>query len=144
MLFESFSKGPGGFPYVFIITGKITKLEPMVLLPLKWVCIPYLPQTFFNAVAETMDVWYDYVTLGFNFIGSGLGTCGTLSVSPITDITGGPGTSFSTLSKAHLGYLQLVRAFLRFSISFWRSSGLLQTVLALWVRVIMTLYFAER
>ena len=28
VLFESFSKGPGGFPYVFIITGKITILEP--------------------------------------------------------------------------------------------------------------------
>ena len=67
MLFESFPKGPTGFPYVFIIAGKVTKLEPiygptfadhgvfvlggtsrflMVLLPLKWVCIPYLPQIF--------------------------------------------------------------------------------------------------
>ena len=27
--FESFSKGPRGFPYVFIITGKVTTLEPM-------------------------------------------------------------------------------------------------------------------
>ena len=27
VLFESFSKGPGGFPYVFIITGKVTTLE---------------------------------------------------------------------------------------------------------------------
>ena len=67
VLLESFSKGPGGFPYVFIITGKVTALEPvydptfddyrifvlgetssflMVLLPLKGVCIPYLPQIF--------------------------------------------------------------------------------------------------
>ena len=51
---------------------------------------------------------------------------------------------FSTLSKAHVGYLQLVRAFLRCSISLQRSSGLLQTVLAIWVRVLMTLYSAER
>ena len=29
VLFESFSKGPGGFPYVFIITGKVTTLEPI-------------------------------------------------------------------------------------------------------------------
>ena len=29
MLFESFTKGPGGFPYVFIITGKVTTLEPI-------------------------------------------------------------------------------------------------------------------
>ena len=63
MLFESFSKGVRGFPYVFIITYKVPTLEPvdaptfvshgvlvlgetsrflMVLLPLKWVCIPYL------------------------------------------------------------------------------------------------------
>ena len=27
VLFESVSKGPGGFPYVFIITGKVTTLE---------------------------------------------------------------------------------------------------------------------
>ena len=51
---------------------------------------------------------------------------------------------FSTLSIAHLGYLQLVSAFLRCSISFWRSSGLLQTVLALWVGVLITLYLAKR
>ena len=65
VLFESFSKGPGGFHYVFIITGEVTTLEPiygptfadhgvfvlgetnrflMVLLSLKWVCMPYLPQ----------------------------------------------------------------------------------------------------
>ena len=29
VLFESFSKGPRGFPYVFIITGKVTALEPV-------------------------------------------------------------------------------------------------------------------
>ena len=27
VLFEFFSKGPGGLPYVFIITGKVTTLE---------------------------------------------------------------------------------------------------------------------
>ena len=29
VLFESFSKGPGGFLYVFIITSKVTTLEPI-------------------------------------------------------------------------------------------------------------------
>ena len=29
VLFESFSKGPVGFPYVFIITGKVITLEPL-------------------------------------------------------------------------------------------------------------------
>ena len=51
---------------------------------------------------------------------------------------------FSTLSKAHLGYLHLVRAFLRLSFSCWSISGLLHTVWALWERVCMTLNLAER
>ena len=29
VLFESFSKGPRGFPYVFIITGKVSALDPV-------------------------------------------------------------------------------------------------------------------
>ena len=29
VLFEPFSKSPGGFPYVFIITGKVTTLKPV-------------------------------------------------------------------------------------------------------------------
>ena len=29
VFFESFSKGPGGFSYVFIIEGKVTTLEPV-------------------------------------------------------------------------------------------------------------------
>ena len=29
VLLESFTKGPGGFPYVFIITGKVTTLKPI-------------------------------------------------------------------------------------------------------------------
>ena len=29
VLFESFSKGPRGFPYVFIIAGKVTTLKPV-------------------------------------------------------------------------------------------------------------------
>ena len=51
---------------------------------------------------------------------------------------------FSTLSKAHLGCLHLVSAFLRWTFSLQRSSGLLHTVWALWVRVWITLNFAER
>ena len=51
---------------------------------------------------------------------------------------------FSTLSKAHLGYLHLVRAFLRCSFSCWSNSGLLHTVEALWDRVWITLNLAER
>ena len=29
VFFESFTKGPGSFPYVFIISGKVTTLEPV-------------------------------------------------------------------------------------------------------------------
>ena len=45
-------------------------------------------------------VWYDYVTLGFDFISGGLGACGTLAVSP--DITGRPGKSFLHLVQSPL------------------------------------------
>ena len=65
-------------------------------------------------------------------------------LSPSLTLLDGLVSLLFTLSKAHLGYLQLVSAFLRCSISFWRRSGLLQTVLALWVRVLITLYLAER
>ena len=43
----------------------------------------------------------------------------------------------STLSKAHLGYLHSVRALLRWCISLLRSSGPVQTVLVLWVSVLI-------
>ena len=44
----------------------------------------------------------------------------------------------------HLGYLHLTRASQRCSNSSLRSSGVVHTVLALWVRVPMTLYLADR
>ena len=33
MLFESFTQGPGGSPYIFIITGEVTTLEPIPIKP---------------------------------------------------------------------------------------------------------------
>ena len=50
----------------------------------------------------------------------------------------------STMSMVHLGYLHLLSAFLRWSISFWRSSSLWHNVLPLWVMVLITLYVADR
>ena len=44
----------------------------------------------------------------------------------------------------HPGYLHLPKAFLRCCISLWKGSGPVQTGMALWVRVTMTLYLAER
>ena len=61
----------------------------------------------FNAFAETLGVWYDYVTLGFDFIGSGHGACGTLAVSPILDLTSTPGTSFLHLVQSPLGVITI-------------------------------------
>ena len=83
----------------------------MVLLPLKWVCIPYLPQIFLIAFAETLGVWYDYVTLGFDFIGSGLGACSTLAVSPIINLTGRPGKSFLHLVQSPLWIITISKSF---------------------------------
>ena len=49
-----------------------------------------------------------------------------------------------TLSKAYLGYLHWVSAYLRWVFSLWRSSGLLHTVWVLWKRVWISLNLAER
>ena len=61
------------------------------------------PTDLFNAFSETLGVWYDYVTLGFDLIGSGPSACGTLAVSPIIDLTGRPGESFFHLVQRPLG-----------------------------------------
>ena len=51
---------------------------------------------------------------------------------------------FCILFMAHLRYLHFARASLRCSNSSLRSSGVIYTVLTLWVRVPMTLYLATR
>ena len=61
----------------------------MVLLSLKWVCMPYLPQIFL-ILSETLCVRYNNMSLCFNFIVSGLGTCGALVVNHISNHPGGP------------------------------------------------------
>ena len=78
VLFEFFSKGPRGFPYVFIITGKVTTLEPIygptsvehgvfvlggdqkvfdgaITFEVGLYTIP--PTDLFNAFMETLGVW---------------------------------------------------------------------------------------
>ena len=121
VLFESFSKGPGSFPYVIIITGKVTTLEPIygptfadhglfVTGGHQWVldgattfevglyAIP--PTDLFIAFTETFCVRYDYMTLGFDFIGSGLGACGALAVTSINYLPGGPVKPFLPLVQS--------------------------------------------
>ena len=132
VLLESFTKGPGGFPYIFIITGKVTKLEAIygstfadheifvlggdqqvfdgaITFEVGLYTIP--PKDPFKTFAETLGVWYDYVTPGFNFIGRGLGTCGVLAVSPITDLTGRPSKSFFHLIQSPYGVVTIVKSF---------------------------------
>ena len=111
VLFEPFSKCPGGFPYEFIITGKVTTLEPVygptfadhgvfvlgrdqsgldgiTTFEAGLYAIP--PTDLLDTFTETLCVRYTNMTLSFYFIGSGLGTCSALVVSPISNLPGGP------------------------------------------------------
>ena len=70
-----------------------------------------IPQTdLFNVIAEILGVWDNNMTLGLNFIGSGLGTCDTLAVSSIIDLTGRPGKSFVHLVQSPLGVFTFVES----------------------------------
>ena len=165
MLFVSFTKGPGGFPYVFIITCEVPTLIPVDGITLGdhgvfvlrgdqevfdgastfEVSLDPIPSTdLVDTFTKTLCVGYDYMTLTLNFSGGSRGTVGTLVTNPSLASLECLLSLFSTLSKAHLGYLHLVRAFLRCSFSFLSSSGLLHTVWALWESVLMTLNLAER
>ena len=90
----------------------------MVLSPLKWVWMPYLPQIFLILSQKTLCVGYDNLTLSSDFTGDSLGNCSppwllAPSITSLVDLL----SLFSTLFKAHLGYLILVRVFLRWSFS---------------------------
>ena len=132
VLFGSFSEGPRGLLYVFIIAVKVTTLEPaysptfvdhgslslgetsrflMVLLPLKCICIPYLQQISLMLSQETLGVWYYYMTLSFSFIGNVLGTCSTLAVNPILNLPGWPGKSFLHLVQSLFGVYTIGKCF---------------------------------
>ena len=58
------------------------------------------PTDLFNVFAETLGVGYYYMTLGFNFIGNGLGTCGALAISLIINLTGWPAKPFLHLFQS--------------------------------------------
>ena len=120
MLFVSFTKGPGGFPNVFLITAYATTLVPVDGLTLvdHWVFVLGGNQevlngsaTFevgfnaisttdlFDAFTKTVCVGYNNVTLIFDFIGGKLGTCG----APITNLSGRPVESFLHLVQSPFG-----------------------------------------
>ena len=112
VLFVSFTKGPGGFPYVFIITAKVVALVPVYgttlvehrVLVLRGdqkvfdgfatleVSLDAISTTDpFDTFAKTLCVGYDNVTLTLH---SMVGRLGRI-VAPIIDLSGRPVKSFS-------------------------------------------------
>ena len=110
VLFASFSKDPGDISYVFIITGKVTTLEPIngptfadhgvfvlgedqqvldIATTFEEGLYAIPPTDLCDAFTETLCIRYNYIALGFNFIYSNLGICSALVVSLIIDLTGG-------------------------------------------------------
>ena len=109
MLFVSFTTGPGCFPYVLIIAGKVPTLIPIDgstlgdhgVFVLRGdqevfdgaatfeVSLDTIPTTdLFDTFTKTLCVGYDYVALTLNFSGGSRGTIGTLVVNPINGLTG--------------------------------------------------------
>ena len=128
MLFIPFTKGPGGFSYVFIITGEVPTLIPVDGITLGdhrvfvlggdqevsdgtttfEVSLDPIPTTdLFDAFTKTLCVRYDYVTLSLNFSGGSRGTVSTLVVNPISSLTGGPVKPFLHLAQSPLRILAL-------------------------------------
>ena len=93
MLFVPFTKGPGGFPYVFIITCEVPRLIPVdgIILGDHGVFVlredqevfdgastfevsldPILSTDLFDTFTKTLCVGYDYMTLTLNFSGGSI------------------------------------------------------------------------
>ena len=132
MLFVSFAKGPGGFPYVLIIRAKITTLIPIdgiTLVDHRFfvlggdqevldgtttfeVSLDAIPTTeLFDAFTKTLCVGYDNVALTLNFSGGSRGTCGTLVVNPINCLTERRVESFLHLVQSPFGIFALGESF---------------------------------
>ena len=129
MFFVSFTKGPGCFPYVFIITGKVPTLIPIDGITLGdhgvfvlggdqevfegsatvEVSLDTIPATdLFDTFTKTLCIGYDYVTLTFNFFGVSGGTIGNLVVNPINSLIGRPVESLLHLVQSPFGIFALV------------------------------------
>ena len=132
MLFVSFTKGPGGFPYVFIITGQVPTLIQVDGITLGdhgvfvlggdqevldgtatfEVCFDVIPTTdLFDTFTKTLCVGYDYVPFTLNFFGGSRGTSGTLVVYPINGLTGRPVNSFLHLVQSPFRIFTLGESF---------------------------------
>ena len=132
MFFVSFTKGPGGFPYVFIITSEVPTLIPIDGITLGdhgvfvlggdqevfdgaatfEVSLDTIPTTdLFDTFTKTLCVGYDYVPLTLNFFGCSRGTISTLVVNPINGLTGRPVKSFLHLVQSPFGIFVLGESF---------------------------------
>ena len=126
MLFVSFTKGPGGFPYVFIITCEDPTLIPVDGITLGdhrvfvlrgdqevldgaatfEVSLDPIPTTdLFDTFTKTLCVGYNYVTLTLHFSGGSRGTVSTLVINPINGLTGGLAKPFLHFVQSPLGML---------------------------------------
>ena len=126
MLFVSFTKSPGGFPHVFIITGEVPTLIPVDGITLGEhrvfvlrgnqevldgaatfeVSLDTIPSTdLFDTFTKTLHVRYDYMTLTLNFSGGSRGTFSTLVINPINGLTGGLVEPFLHFVQNPLGIL---------------------------------------
>ena len=131
----------------------------MVVFPLKCTCIPYLPHMCFILSAVPlvygMTIWPMVflvvlvllpVLLGLLLVPplSSLFVLLLLLSEALVSFQLLLITLFWTLLMAQLGYLHLPRASFRCFNSSLRSSGVVQTTLALWVSVPMTLYLEHK
>ena len=139
MLFVSFTKGPGAFPYGLIITAKVPSLIPIdgITLVDHWVFVLGGDQEVLDSAA-TFEVSLDAIPTTDFFDTFTKTLCVEMTIWPLLltslvavevlvvpwllalSIASQEGllSLFSTLSKAHLGYLHWVRAFLRCSFLF--------------------------
>ena len=125
-------KGPGGFPYVLIITAKVPTLIPINGITLVdhrvfvlggdqevldgaatfKVSLDAISTTdLFDTFTKTLNVGYDNVALTVNFSSGSRGTCGTLVVSPIKSLTGRLVKSFLHLIQSPFGILAFSESF---------------------------------
>ena len=132
MLFVSFTKGPGGFPYVFIITGEVPTLIPIDDITLGdhgvfvlggdqevldgaatfEVSLDTIPTTdLFDTFTKILCVGYDYVTLTLNFSSGSRGTVSILVVNHISSLTGRPVEPSLHLVHSPLGMFALSESF---------------------------------
>ena len=132
MLFVSFTKGPGGFPCVLIITSQVPTFIPIDGTTLVdntvfvlggdqeafdgaatfEVSLDAIPTTdLFDTFTKTLCVGYDNMALILNFFGGSRGTCGTLAISPINCLTGRPVEPFLHLVQSPFGIFALGESF---------------------------------